>query len=154
MTQPATASSNEHLQLISIQRAFCAKRDAALRRSSDNQAHVQDTITLSPLHNLRATIFDVIECSLRLSHSTVTAANLYYNYSILDQIVSEFNITYQKASAIRTLMQVGYSCGILLLCPFGDRSRVRQLILSLLLLTAIMWISLCLNTSFKALLCC
>lgn len=82
--------------------------------------------------------------------STITAANLYYNYSILDQIASEFNTTYQKASAIPTLMQAGYGSGILLICPFGDRSRVRPLVLSLILLTAILWISLCLTTNFKA----
>ena len=47
-------------------------------------------------------------------------------------------------------MQTGYGSGILLICPLGDRSRVRQLVLSLIFLTAIIWISLCLTTNFKA----
>jgi predicted MFS family arabinose efflux permease len=47
-------------------------------------------------------------------------------------------------------MQAGYGSGILLLCPFGDRSRVRPLVLGLILLTAITWTPLCFTTNFKA----
>ena len=101
----------------------------------------------SPTHELRFSL------SLNLLFglaSTITAANLYYSYSILNRMASDFHITYQSASLIPTLMQAGYGSGILLLCPFGDRSRVRPLVLSLIVLTAPTWTYLCLTTNFKA----
>jgi predicted MFS family arabinose efflux permease len=82
--------------------------------------------------------------------STITAANLYYSYSVLNRIAYDFGIGYERASLIPTLMQAGYGSGILLLCPFGDLSRIRPFILSLIILTATTWVSLCLITNFKA----
>ncbi|KAH8886182.1 MFS general substrate transporter [Thozetella sp. PMI_491] len=81
--------------------------------------------------------------------STVTAANLYYCYPILNKIADDFNISYEKATLIPTVLQAGYGSGILFLCPLGDRVRLRPFVLCLILLTAMVWTGLCLAESFE-----
>ena len=80
--------------------------------------------------------------------STITAANLYYSYPVLNKIADHFNISYERASLIQTLSQAGYGSGILFLCPLGDRHRLRPFVLGLVLWTATMWIVLCTTESF------
>ncbi|KAL0932352.1 uncharacterized protein CTRU02_213305 [Colletotrichum truncatum] len=82
--------------------------------------------------------------------SVVTVANLYYAYPILNKIASDFGITYQKASLIPTLLQAGYGSGNLFLCPLGDLLRPRPLIIPLVLVSATIWLGLCVTTSFSA----
>lgn len=81
--------------------------------------------------------------------STITAANLYYSYPILNKIADDFDVSYEKAALIPTLMQAGYGSGILFLCPLGDRIQLRRFILLLILLTATIWIGLCVTYDFK-----
>ncbi|KAF6799458.1 membrane protein [Colletotrichum sojae] len=82
--------------------------------------------------------------------STITVANLYYAYPVLNKIADDFDINYEKASLIPTLLQAGYGAGILLLCPLGDLKRLRPFILTLVLVSTTIWLGLCAATSFAA----
>ncbi|KAK4185691.1 major facilitator superfamily domain-containing protein [Podospora australis] len=77
-----------------------------------------------------------------------TVSNLYYNQAILNRIALTFSVSFETASSVATLMQAGYAGGLLFLCPLGDILPRRPFILSLVFLTAALWIILCLTTSF------
>lgn len=68
--------------------------------------------------------------------TTVTVANLYYVQPILFKIAETFDVSFERASTVATLLQAGYATGILLLCPLGDIFRRRPYILFLTLFTA------------------
>lgn len=63
-------------------------------------------------------------------------ANLYYNQAILNKIADTFDVTFEKAASIATLMQAGYAAGLLLICPLGDIFFRRPFILGLIAFTA------------------
>lgn len=67
---------------------------------------------------------------------TFTVANLYYNHPILNILADEFDVSYEKVSAIPTVMQAGYAAGLLLLNPLGDIFRRRAFVLILVWFTA------------------
>lgn len=68
--------------------------------------------------------------------TTFTVANLYYVQPILFKIAETFDVGFERASSIATLLQAGYACGLLLLCPLGDIFRRRHYILALVAFTA------------------
>ncbi|KAG9690158.1 MFS general substrate transporter, partial [Aureobasidium melanogenum] len=68
-----------------------------------------------------------------------TVANLYYSHPILNILADEFNVPYERASQIPTVMQAGYAAGLLFLCPLGDLLPRRPFVLSLVFFTATMW---------------
>lgn len=68
-----------------------------------------------------------------------TVANLYYSHPILNIIAQDFNVPYEKASQIPTLMQAGYAVGLFFLCPLGDLLRRRPFVLCLVFFTATLW---------------
>ncbi|KAK3353243.1 major facilitator superfamily domain-containing protein [Lasiosphaeria hispida] len=78
-----------------------------------------------------------------------TVSNLYYNQAILNRIAETFDVTFEKASSVATLMQAGYAAGLLLICPLGDLFPRRPFIIGLVAFTATIWIVLCLTTSFS-----
>lgn len=82
--------------------------------------------------------------------STITVANMYYAYPVLNKIAADFGISYQKASTIPTLLQAGYGCGILFLCPLGDAVRIRPFVLLLILTSTTIWTTICITTDFSA----
>ncbi|KAI0439333.1 MFS general substrate transporter [Xylaria telfairii] len=82
--------------------------------------------------------------------TTFTVANLYYPQPVLNIIATDFNVSYERSSNVATLSQAGYAVGLLLLCPLGDIIPRRPFILFLILVTATMWIGLCLTTNFEA----
>ncbi|EMC96870.1 hypothetical protein BAUCODRAFT_492365 [Baudoinia panamericana UAMH 10762] len=82
--------------------------------------------------------------------STITAANMYYTYPILDKVAASFEVSYERASLIPTLLQAGYGTGILFICPLGDSLRLRFLLLGLISFTMVIWVALCLTHSFRA----
>ncbi|TGJ79419.1 hypothetical protein E0Z10_g9345 [Xylaria hypoxylon] len=82
--------------------------------------------------------------------TTFTVANLYYPQPILNVIAEHFHVSYERSSNIATLSQAGYATGLLFLCPLGDIVPRRPFILVLILVTATMWIGLCLTTNFEA----
>jgi predicted MFS family arabinose efflux permease len=71
--------------------------------------------------------------------SAFTVANLYYNHPILNILANDFNVPYEKAAEIPTLMQAGYAVGLFLLCPLGDLLRRRPFVLCLVFLTSSLW---------------
>jgi MFS family permease len=71
-----------------------------------------------------------------------TVSNLYYNKAILNQIAESFNVSFEKASSVATLMQAGYAGGLLLICPLGDIFPRRPFILSLVGFTATLVITI------------
>ena len=63
-------------------------------------------------------------------------SNLYYNQAILNRIAETFNVSFEKASSVATLMQAGYASGLLLICPLGDIFPRRPFIIGLVAFTA------------------
>ncbi|RKU48874.1 hypothetical protein DL546_008274 [Coniochaeta pulveracea] len=80
--------------------------------------------------------------------TTFTVATLYYNQAILYRIADTFDVSFEKASSIATLMQAGYATGLLFICPLGDIFRRRPFILYLIVVTGLLWLGLCLTHSF------
>jgi hypothetical protein len=68
-----------------------------------------------------------------------TVANLYYNHPILNILAHEFDVAYETASRVPTLMQAGYATGLLFLCPMGDVFKRRQFVLIMVLFTSTLW---------------
>ncbi|KIV88372.1 hypothetical protein, variant [Exophiala mesophila] len=79
-----------------------------------------------------------------------TVGNLYYSHPILNVLAEDFNVSYVEVSRLPTLMQAGYCTGLLFVCPLGDLFKRRPLTLTLIFMTATMWIGLCITTSFSA----
>jgi predicted MFS family arabinose efflux permease len=77
-----------------------------------------------------------------------TVANLYYNHPILNVLAKDFDVSYETASHIPTLMQAGYATGLLFLCPLGDVFRRRYFVLGMIFFTSSMWIGLCITNNF------
>ncbi|KAK4213082.1 major facilitator superfamily domain-containing protein [Rhypophila decipiens] len=77
-----------------------------------------------------------------------TVSNLYYNQAILNKIAETFDVSFEKASSIATLMQAGYAAGLLFICPLGDLFLRRPFIITLIGFTAAIWLILCLTPSF------
>lgn len=61
-------------------------------------------------------------------------ATLYYNQPILGVLATDFHATAGEIGYIPTLTQIGYTVGILLLAPLGDRYDRRRVILSKILM--------------------
>lgn len=61
-------------------------------------------------------------------------AALYYNQPILGVLAGDFHATAGEIGHIPTLTQIGYTVGILLLAPLGDRYDRRRVILCKILL--------------------
>lgn len=81
-------------------------------------------------------------CSDLVQATTVTVANLYYVQPILFKIADTFDVSFEEASSVATLLQAGYAAGLLFLCPLGDIFRRRPFILLLVFFTAtlVSWI--------------
>lgn len=81
--------------------------------------------------------------------TTVTVANLYYVQPILFKIADTFDVSFERASSVATLLQAGYAAGLLLICPLGDIFRRRPFVLLLVFFTATLWLALCLTPNFN-----
>ncbi|TLD10930.1 hypothetical protein PgNI_05893 [Pyricularia grisea] len=81
--------------------------------------------------------------------TTVTVANIYYNQPILNKMAESFNVSFERAASVATLMQAGYAGGLLFLCPLGDVLERRPFILGLVMLTILFWLGLCIAKSFE-----
>ncbi|KAH6898285.1 major facilitator superfamily domain-containing protein [Thelonectria olida] len=89
-------------------------------------------------------------CILYAMSSTFTVANLYYNQPILNKLAAEFDVSFEESSQVATLMQSGYAAGLIFVLPLGDILERRPFIISLILVTATMWIGLCVTHDFTA----
>lgn len=74
--------------------------------------------------------------SLRPQSGAFTVATLYYNQAILFKMADTFDVSFERASSVATLMQAGYATGLLFICPLGDLFRRRPFILGLVAFTA------------------
>ncbi|CAK7210001.1 hypothetical protein SCUCBS95973_000643 [Sporothrix curviconia] len=89
-------------------------------------------------------------CFLFALAAMFSVSNLYYNHPILNILAEEFDISYEAASQVPTFMQAGYAVGITFVCPLADMFRRRPLTLTLVFVTATVWLGLCLTKSFTA----
>lgn len=78
-----------------------------------------------------------------------TVANLYYNHPILNILAEDFQVPFITVSRVPTLMQAGYAVGLGLVCPLGDLFPRRPYTLTLVFLTATLWIVLCFTQNFN-----
>lgn len=67
----------------------------------------------------------------------MTVANLYYAQPLLPSLSSFFHTDPATTGLLITFTQIGYVAGMLLLVPLGDRVEKRNLVTSLLALTAL-----------------
>jgi len=65
-------------------------------------------------------------------------------------LATEFSVSNERIALVPTVMQAGYAAGLLFLCPLGDIVWRRPFVLSLIFLTATLWLGLCLTSSFSA----
>ncbi|KAI1766909.1 MFS general substrate transporter [Hypoxylon sp. FL1150] len=82
--------------------------------------------------------------------ASFSVANLYYSHPILNILADDFGVSDQRASLVPTMTQAGYAVGLLLIVPVGDIVRRRPMILSLILVTALIWLGCTLTQSFSA----
>ncbi|KAI2464767.1 MFS general substrate transporter [Annulohypoxylon bovei var. microspora] len=82
--------------------------------------------------------------------ASFSVANLYYTHPILNILADDFNVSDQRSSLVPTLTQAGYAVGLLLIVPVGDIVRRRPMILSLIFMTALIWLGCTLTKSFSA----
>ncbi|KAI0846188.1 MFS general substrate transporter [Daldinia vernicosa] len=81
--------------------------------------------------------------------ASFSVANLYYSHPILNILADDFGISNQRASLVPTMTQAGYAAGLLLIVPVGDIVRRRPMILSLIFITALIWLGCTLTQSFS-----
>lgn len=86
---------------------------------------------------------------LQCTDSCFQVANLYYAQPLLDTLAEYFDVSHEKASLVPTCGQAGYALGLILLCPLGDLVRRRPFVLTLMFITATLWIGLCITNSFN-----
>ncbi len=63
----------------------------------------------------------------------LVVANIYYNQPLLAAIGRTFHLPDSSASLVATATQVGYTLGMLLVVPLGDKLERKRLIMSMLL---------------------
>ena len=61
--------------------------------------------------------------------SAASVANIYYNDPVLKTLAECFDLTYEEASIIPTVMQADYATGLLFLCSLSDIFRRRAFVL-------------------------
>ncbi|MET4107911.1 MFS transporter [Hymenobacter sp. UYP22] len=66
----------------------------------------------------------------------LVVANIYYNQPLLAEIGRTFGLSESSASLVATITQVGYTLGLLLVVPLGDKRERKNLTLVLLLCSA------------------
>ncbi|MFI6743241.1 MFS transporter [Nonomuraea sp. NPDC050451] len=67
----------------------------------------------------------------------VAVGNVYFPQAVSPSIATGLNIAPEAAAQVVTATQFGYTTGIVLLVPLGDRVPYRRLIVGLLMLTAL-----------------
>jgi len=78
----------------------------------------------------KLTLVMAIACGL-------SVANLYYSQPLLADIGRSFSVSEKEMGFFITLIQIGYTSGLLLVVPLGDKVNRRTLIISSLLLVGL-----------------
>ncbi|MFD1888541.1 MFS transporter [Paenibacillus wenxiniae] len=82
-------------------------------------------------HSKRQTISSTMEWTLSIICMLVVA-NLYYDQMLLPDLAHTFHLPFQHIGVVLTVLQLGYTAGLLLIVPLGDRwERKRLIMLSL-----------------------
>ncbi|MDN3956412.1 MFS transporter [Sporolactobacillus laevolacticus] len=79
-------------------------------------------------------------------------ANLFYDQVLLSDIVKHFSIQASEAGLLLSVIQIGYTLGLLFVVPLGDRFNRRILILGSMLLSAVWLVLMTWVSSFQLLL--
>ncbi|MFD1774493.1 MFS transporter [Paenibacillus rhizophilus] len=82
----------------------------------------------------------------------LAVANLYYDQVLLSDIANSFNVHPNQSGLLFTVIQVGYTLGLLFIVPLGDRFDRRKLVLASLLLSAFWLVAMTIMPSFRLLL--
>ncbi len=67
----------------------------------------------------------------------VAVANLYYIQPLLASMAHDFNVSASQIGSIATLGQIGYTIGLLLIVPLGDKFNQRSLIVFMMVAATI-----------------
>ncbi|WP_246008940.1 MFS transporter [Hymenobacter metallilatus] len=81
----------------------------------------------------------------------LVVANIYYNQPLLAEIGRTFGLSESRASLVATITQVGYTLGLLLVVPLGDKRERKSLTLGLLLCSAVCMAGAAIAPSFALL---
>jgi predicted MFS family arabinose efflux permease len=95
---------------------------------------MNDTLTTARERSAAHTAIDDALVFLLACTAGLGVATLYYNQPILGVLATDFHATVGEIGYIPTLTQIGYTIGILLLAPLGDRYDRRRVILSKILM--------------------
>lgn len=95
---------------------------------------MNDTLTTARERSAAHTAIDDALVFLLACTAGLGVATLYYNQPILGVLATDFHATAGEIGYIPTLTQIGYTIGILLLAPLGDRYDRRHVILSKILM--------------------
>ena len=95
---------------------------------------MNDTLTTARERSAAHTAIDDALVFLLACTAGLGVATLYYNQPILGVLATDFHATAGEIGYIPTLTQIGYTIGILLLAPLGDRYDRRRVILSKILM--------------------
>ncbi|MEI2771145.1 MAG: MFS transporter [Candidatus Competibacter sp.] len=95
---------------------------------------MNDTLTTARERSAAHTAIDDALVFLLACTAGLGVATLYYNQPILGVLAADFHATTGEIGYIPTLTQIGYTIGILLLAPLGDRYDRRRVILSKILM--------------------
>lgn len=72
-------------------------------------------------------------------------ANLFYSHPILAILAQDFNVDQTRVANIPTLATAGDATGLLLIMPLADFFPRRKFTLTLMTVTVILWLGLCLS---------
>lgn len=90
---------------------------------------MNDTLTTARERSAAHPVIDDALVFLLACAAGLGVATLYYNQPILGVLATDFHATAGEIGYIPTLTQIGYTIGILLLAPLGDRYDRRHVIL-------------------------
>ncbi|KRM06187.1 major facilitator transporter [Liquorilactobacillus ghanensis DSM 18630] len=78
----------------------------------------------------------------------LAVANLYYDQVLLTKIIIKFNVSAAQGGALITVIQVGYTLGLLLIVPLGDKFDRKKLVVASMCLAAGWLVAMTLTNSF------
>ncbi|MFX3616487.1 MAG: MFS transporter [Sporolactobacillus sp.] len=83
---------------------------------------------------------------------SAAVANLFYDQVLLSDIMKSFSVPPSEAGLLLSVIQIGYTLGLLFIVPLGDRFNRRNLILGSMLLSAFWLVLMTWISSFYLLL--
>ncbi|MDG9734450.1 MFS transporter [Leuconostoc pseudomesenteroides] len=78
----------------------------------------------------------------------LAVANLYYDQVLIVHIIKYFNVSTSQGGSLITNIQIGYTLGLLLIVPLGDRFNRKTLIVTSLVSSAIFFSAMAFSPNF------